>query len=310
MRSLGGFLHLLFNDVLHDGAMPLRMLRFRALCVLRLVVLALIGSLAPPEWVSAAVPTAADILSSDFSAVAGTDARGSAMPAMLCRGAIASAETTFRIPDLFLSAIGRVESGRPLPLSGQVAPWPWTVDAEGQGHFYPSKQSAMEAVQALQARGVRSIDVGCLQVNLEQHPDAFASLDQAFDPQANASFAARLLSSLFVQTGSWPLAAAAYHSQTPAIGAAYQQKVLSAWAAPDRPTDSGAASERRQAAAPPRSFALSGAQSAGPPSVGRTITSFSRRFRTGEAQSPHGRTLDDYRKIPVAVALRPRRAPS
>ena len=284
------------------------MLTTRAPCILRVALLALIGAFAPPARVSAAVPPSTEILSSGFSDGVGAETRGLAMPAMLCRSAIASAEAALRIPDLFLSAIGRVESGRPLPLSGQVAPWPWTVDAEGQGHFYPSKQSAIQAVHALQARGVRSIDVGCLQVNLEQHPEAFTSLDQAFDPQANASFAARLLSSLFVQTGSWPLAAAAYHSQTPAIGAAYQQKVLSAWASPDRPQpDGGAAAGRRQAAAMPivaRSTASGSTQSAGPPSVGGAITGFHRSFRTGEAASPHGRTLNDYRKVPVAVALR------
>ena len=46
-----------------------------------------------------------------------------------------------------------------------------------------TRQQAVAAVQALQARGVRSIDVGCLQVNLMYHPIAFASLDDAFDPR-------------------------------------------------------------------------------------------------------------------------------
>ncbi len=235
---------------------------------------------------------------------------GSAMPAFLCRSAIASAEAALRIPDLFLSAIGRVESGRPLPLSGQVSPWPWTVDAEGQGHFYPSKEAAVAAVQALQARGVRSIDVGCLQVNLLQHPEAFASLDEAFDPQANANFAARLLSSLFVQTGSWPLAAAAYHSQTPAIGAAYQQKVLSAWAAPDRPTpDGGADSKRGQGSAAPMAARVVASNGTTAPSLGHPVTGFNRSFRTGDADAGRGRTLDSYRKFPVVMALRPRRTP-
>ena len=33
-------------------------------------------------------------------------------------------------------------------------------------------------------RGVRLMDVGCMQVNLQMHPDAFPSLDAAFDPAA------------------------------------------------------------------------------------------------------------------------------
>ena len=48
-------------------------------------------------------------------------------------------------------------------------------------------------VRALQLRGVRAIDVGCFQVDLFYHPCAFANLDDAFDPDANAFVAARIL---------------------------------------------------------------------------------------------------------------------
>src|SRR6202034_1371509 len=93
------------------------------------------------------------------------------------------------IPSGLLAAIGRVESGRHDPVSGTLKPWPWTVDAEAQGAFYDTKEQAIAAVSALQARGVRSIDVGCMQVNLLQHPGAFSGLEQAFDPNANADYA-------------------------------------------------------------------------------------------------------------------------
>ncbi|MEJ1977686.1 MAG: transglycosylase SLT domain-containing protein [Acetobacteraceae bacterium] len=46
------------------------------------------------------------------------------------------------------------------------------------------------------------------------HPDAFATLDEAFDPQANAQYAAVFLQRLHVMTGDWSAAAAAYHSMT------------------------------------------------------------------------------------------------
>jgi len=226
----------------------------------------------------------------------------SATPALLCRGAIAAAEQALRIPDLFLSAIGRVESGRTLPVTGQVAPWPWTIDAEGQGHFFATKAEAVAAVQALQARGVRSIDVGCLQVNLAQHPEAFGSLDEAFDPQANANFAARLLASLFVQTGSWPLAAAAYHSQTASLGAPYQQKVLAAWAMPDRPP------ERPNAMLAAKPAPVSAPQQAPPMPVTPVPGHAARILRTEHVAEGQGRTLEFYRRYPVALALHPRHA--
>src|ERR1700722_10873312 len=120
-------------------------------------------------------------------------------PGTLCRPAIAAAEQASAIPPQLLAAIGRVESGRRDPASGVMAPWPWTINAEGQGSFFDTKAQVIAAVQALQARGVQSIDVGCMQVNMMHHPHAFANLDQAFDPTANAAYAARFLNDLHTQ---------------------------------------------------------------------------------------------------------------
>ena len=101
-----------------------------------------------------------------------------------------------RLPLRLLGAIAEVESGRP-DSAGKVRPWPWTINVEGRGEFFASKQQAIDAVRAVQAQGVRSIDVGCMQVNLMHHPNAFASLDAAFDPTANALYAARFLNTLY-----------------------------------------------------------------------------------------------------------------
>ncbi|MGH7120082.1 MAG: lytic transglycosylase domain-containing protein [Acetobacteraceae bacterium] len=159
---------------------------------------------------------------------------GGIEPGQLCRAAIVSAEQNTAIPKGLLAAIGQVESGRRDPLSGAYLPWPWTVDANGDGHFYPTKAAAISAVRAFQAAGIRSIDVGCMQINLLHHPNAFASLDQAFDPPSNAAYAARFLSQLYGETGNWPEAAAFYHSTTPVLAADYERKVMAAWPAAQR----------------------------------------------------------------------------
>lgn len=155
-----------------------------------------------------------------------------AAPFAQCRAAIAAAERSTGVPDRLMQAIGAVESGR-REASGFVSAWPWTINAEGIGSFYDSKAEAMAAVTALRARGVRSIDVGCMQVNLMYHASAFSSLEEAFDPGTNARYAARFLQSLQAKTGSWPGAAAGYHSLTPEVGADYGRKVLALWAKPD-----------------------------------------------------------------------------
>ena len=145
-------------------------------------------------------------------------------PGMQCRQAIRAAEQAAAIPSQLMAAIGRVESGR-RDAQGQIDPWPWSINVEGIDHIYETKAEAIAAVRRFQAAGRKSIDIGCMQVNLMFHPTAFASLEQAFDPVANARYAARYLRDLFSQTGSWEKATAFYHSATPELGTPYQQKV-------------------------------------------------------------------------------------
>jgi hypothetical protein len=147
----------------------------------------------------------------------------------MCDLAIRSAENWIGTPPRLLAAIGKVESGRRDPVSGAVHPWPWTVDADGHGFYYSTKAEAVAAVQAMQSQGARSIDIGCMQVNLLHHPDAFASLELGFDPQVNALYAARFLHALFNRTHDWRDAAGLYHSATPDLGAAYRRMVMAIW---------------------------------------------------------------------------------
>lgn len=147
-----------------------------------------------------------------------------------CEAPVTSAQREQGIPDRLLSAIATVESGRRgSRAAGEGQPWPWTVNAEGVGRFYHTKAEAIAAVTLLQARGVRSIDVGCLQVNLMHHPAAFATLEEAFDPRANAAYAARFLLQLRAELGDWGAAVAAYHSRTSELGAHYAQSVTAVW---------------------------------------------------------------------------------
>ena len=79
-----------------------------------------------------------------------------------------------------------------------------------------------------EAEGVLSIDAGCLQVNLYYHPDAFESLDAAFDPQRNADYAGRFLRQLYAESGDWRTATGLYHSRTPTLSVPYRDRVAHA----------------------------------------------------------------------------------
>lgn len=159
----------------------------------------------------------------------GRPAMAQEVPGALCRAAIRAAEAAAGIPPGLLQAIGRVESGRRDPATGRIAPWPWTINAEGRGQFFQSREEAIAAARQLQARGVRLIDVGCMQVNLHHHPSAFASLEEAFDPVTNARYAARFLTELQSTRNDWARAAGNYHSNTPERAEAYRAQVLAAW---------------------------------------------------------------------------------
>jgi hypothetical protein len=148
--------------------------------------------------------------------------------ALSCTQAAASAEISLATPPGLLLAIANVESGR-TDATGARTPWPWTVQAGGIGRFFATVEQAVLAVRALHASGVQSIDIGCFQVNLFHHPNAFPDLASGFDPLPNALAAARFLASLHEELGAWEPAIAAYHSRQPVLGAPYRDQVLASW---------------------------------------------------------------------------------
>ncbi|HEY3848245.1 MAG TPA: transglycosylase SLT domain-containing protein [Acetobacteraceae bacterium] len=143
-----------------------------------------------------------------------------------CRTAIAAAETKYKLPPGLLGSIAKVESGRPIASVGQVQPWPWTIDADGQALFLDSREAAVAWAQQGLKRGVQFMDIGCMQVDWQMHPHAFKSLDEAFDPNANADYAARYLRSLYVESqGNWNVAVGWYHSHTVDLAEDYRYRV-------------------------------------------------------------------------------------
>lgn len=139
-------------------------------------------------------------------------------------------ERQYGIPVHLLAAISSIETGRYHKGLGMALPWPWTINVEGKGYFFSSKAEAIAETNRHLKMGKRSIDIGCMQVNLKHHPTAFANLNDAFDPEKNVDYAARFLKNNYADlNNSWVRAAAAYHSRTPSRGNPYLQKVAGAW---------------------------------------------------------------------------------
>lgn len=231
------------------------------------------------------------LFAADMARAAPAQGTAALDPTRLCRAAIARAEQEAQLPPGLLQAIGRVESGRRNPDTGEFGPWPWTINAEGRGHFFPDRAAAIAAVRDLQARGVRRIDVGCMQINLHFHPTAFASLEEAFDPLANARYAARYLRDLQAAQPDWIVAAGHYHSHTPELAEAYRARVRAAWPETQARLAEDRALAARAAALPaPRALSLSNGVE---------------RAQILASTGGPGRGLDAYRAQPVPLAARP-----
>ncbi|HBK06324.1 MAG TPA: hypothetical protein DDZ81_10730 [Acetobacteraceae bacterium] len=220
------------------------------------------------------------------------------IPSQVCRQAISAAERAHGIPSHLLAAIARVESGRKDQTSGTFNPWPWTVNVDGQGSFYDVKAQAVAAAIAMRPRVTRSIDVGCMQISLTHHADAFASLDQAFDPMANADYGARFLLQLFAKTQSWPRAVELYHSATPELGLDYRLKVYAAWPEERKLAEAQAPAPLASAWASTVNRSLLTAP------LRQSAPRIQPRMPSMGGEIPPGRTLEAYRASPVRMALR------
>ena len=172
---------------------------------------------------------AATALAAMLNAAVASEVPQAADPFSRCRDAAADAERNEALPPGLLLAIGKVESGRPDPMTGRLAPWPYSVNVAGQGRYFATAEAAIAHVQAAQAAGVQSIDVGCFQINLLHHPHAFGSLAEAFDPSRNGAYAAKFLASLHAGAGSWEVAAGHYHSMAAGLAGPYAAQVMAAW---------------------------------------------------------------------------------
>ncbi|MEM9684973.1 MAG: transglycosylase SLT domain-containing protein [Pseudomonadota bacterium] len=142
--------------------------------------------------------------------------------ANLCDRAAISAARVTGVPLNVLRAITLTETGR--KADGKMRPWPWTVNMEGAGRWFEGRASAEAYAKTNFARGARSFDVGCFQINYRWHGKAFPSIEAMFDPEANALYAARFLQSLHEEFGDWVKAAGAYHSRTPKFARRYEAR--------------------------------------------------------------------------------------
>lgn len=144
----------------------------------------------------------------------------------VCSAAAKQAGLEYGVGFDLLQTIAVVESGKWDSLQNRYVAWPWTVNIEGKGHYYANKEEAVKAIKEAQARNARSIDVGCMQINLKYHGKEFSSLEDMLDPVKNVRYSAKYLRSLYSANGrDWKKAAKRYHSGNDKAGEIYTQRL-------------------------------------------------------------------------------------
>ena len=110
------------------------------------------------------------------------------------------------IPSSILYAVGLTETGKNGVLN------PLDLNVEGRSEHSETLPEALGKFHAARSRGVRLIDIGCMQINYHWHARRFTSVESMFDPFDNVNFAARFLKDLRQREGSWTLAVARYNA--------------------------------------------------------------------------------------------------
>ena len=65
-----------------------------------------------------------------------------------------------------------------------------------------------------------------MQISLKYHAKAFASIEDAFEPEKNVEYSAKFLKKLYQKRQDWQKAAMAYHSKVPSRGLRYKKKLV------------------------------------------------------------------------------------
>ncbi len=141
-----------------------------------------------------------------FISSAGTVAAAGADGLPSCEREMARAAKLHGIPLGILFAVGLTETGRRGVL------YPYALGADGQTVFAKNLDDAVANFEAMRRRGLKLIDLGCMQINHHYHGEKFDSVRAMFDPARNVDYAARFLKELKQREGSWTMAVARYNA--------------------------------------------------------------------------------------------------
>ncbi len=134
------------------------------------------------------------------------------------------------IPSALFYALALAESGRWIPDQRASRPWPWALNIEGSGHFYPSREAALSALAEVLSAGKTWVDVGLMQISWHFHQPALGTPIEALDPYRNLAAAAEILVRCHRSRGDWWAAVGCYHApNAPERAERYRARVHAIW---------------------------------------------------------------------------------
>lgn len=139
-----------------------------------------------------------------FISDARSDVRGT--PSNVCEREMIRAAQEHNVPVAVLYAVALTETGQRGDLHE------FAMNVGGRPVFSSSLPEAVAVFENARARGVKLIDIGCMQVNHHYHGRMFKSVEAMFDPRQNVDYAATFLRDLYRSEKTWTSAVARYHA--------------------------------------------------------------------------------------------------
>lgn len=124
----------------------------------------------------------------------------------ICELQMMAAAKRHDVPLGVLYAVGMTETGR----KGKLHPF--ALNIEGRAVFATSRREALRHFDLARKKGLKLIDLGCMQVNHHYHGSRFKTVGDMLDPALNVNYAAQFLQELRRREGNWTMAVARYHA--------------------------------------------------------------------------------------------------
>lgn len=134
------------------------------------------------------------------------------------------------LPAPLFYAVALTESGQSGLSRNQFRPWPWTLNVNGKGLYFPSRKAAWQALQRALDSDERSVDIGLMQVNWRYHQKDLGSAWQSLDPYHNLRVGAAILRQCYLTEADWWASLGCYHAPgNPVKAASYRERVKGHW---------------------------------------------------------------------------------